>query len=572
MRSTLLLLLALLLLAACSEEAPGEKPADPVPPPEVPAVPPEPEPDPDAVPGAPQARFVGRQTCVVCHKYEDDLHEGSDHDLAMDVATEETVLGDFNNAVHERHGVRSTFFRREGAFLVRTEGPDGKLADYEVKYVFGVRPLQQYLVPFPRGRLQTLALCWDTRTKEEGGQRWFHIYPEDHVSASDFLHWTGPNQNWNFMCAECHSTNLRKGYDLATDTYDTTWSEIDVSCEACHGPGSEHLVWAEKVAGLVEDDPAAAKLETPKTAPLKGQALIDACARCHSRRTELWEDYTHGQPFADTHRLSLLTGVLYFDDGQIKDEVYVIGSFRQSRMFHEGITCTDCHEDKTPQWSEAEVAKWYGAKRKTPWHFGEALHAARTGAPEATDLLLRLIDDPKQPSIARATGRLDEAQGAYRTALRIAPGDEIATVNLADLYRVLKRDDLGERILREGIAARPGSGAIQHSLGLLLIRQKRVEESLPFLLRAMELRPDIPRYGYVYAVALKSADRMEEAIRTLEAVLRRHGDDFDVIEALALFNLEAGAKSRAIFYGEKLLRIRPDDPDVRALLEHLKRR
>ena len=47
------------------------------------------------------------------------------------------------------------------------------------------------------------------------------------------------------MCASCHSTGLRKNYELADDSYDTEFFEINVSCEACHGPGSRHVPWAE---------------------------------------------------------------------------------------------------------------------------------------------------------------------------------------------------------------------------------------------------------------------------------------------------------------------------------------
>ena len=103
--------------------------------------------------------------------------------------------------------------RRDGKFFVNTDGPDGKLADYEIKYAFGVRPLQQYLIELPGGRMQALGIAWDSRPKAQGGQRWFHLYPGQNIKAGDPLHWTGIEQNWNFQCAECHSTNLRKNFD-----------------------------------------------------------------------------------------------------------------------------------------------------------------------------------------------------------------------------------------------------------------------------------------------------------------------------------------------------------------------
>jgi hypothetical protein len=155
----------------------------------------------------------------------------------MTEASDQTVRGDFDDAEFSAHGVTSRFYRKDADFLVRTDGPDGKLHDYTIRYTFGWYPLQQYLIEFPNGRLQSLGIAWDARAAQEGGQRWFHLYPDEALDHTHPLHWTGREQTWNYQCAECHSTHLEKNYDLATDSYKTTWSEIDVACEACHGPG-----------------------------------------------------------------------------------------------------------------------------------------------------------------------------------------------------------------------------------------------------------------------------------------------------------------------------------------------
>jgi len=172
--------------------------------------------------------FVGSAACAGCHANETKAWLGSHHQLAMQEAGEPAVLGDFNNAKFKHYGVESTFFRRDGKFMVRTDGPDGKLADFEIKYTFGVWPLQQYLIGFPGGRYQTLGIAWDARSRDEGGQRWFHMYPNEKMDHKDPLHWAGLYQNWNLECAACHSTNLKKGYDAASNTYNTTFSEINV--------------------------------------------------------------------------------------------------------------------------------------------------------------------------------------------------------------------------------------------------------------------------------------------------------------------------------------------------------
>lgn len=275
----------------------------------------------------------------------------------MQLPTEESVLGDFADSTFEHNGVVSRFFRKGDEFWVRTDGEDGKLTDFRVEYVFGVYPLQQYLLPLDRGRLQALSVSWDSRPVSEGGQRWFHLYPDENIPHDDPLHWTGPYQNWNTRCAECHSTNLEKNYDAATRSFNTQFTEVNVACEACHGPGDKHmeLAAANALAGAIhggfptalsqrgqwqfpEGESIARRLD-----PLPSNAQIDSCGRCHSRRGTLG-DFHYGAELSDTHRISLPRSPLYHHDGQILDEVYVYGSFRQSKMHQAGVVCSDCHE------------------------------------------------------------------------------------------------------------------------------------------------------------------------------------------------------------------------------------
>jgi len=319
-----------------------------------------------SAPGAPAAapapEYVGRPVCAGCHEAQETQWEGSHHDLAMQPANDSTVLGNFNDVEVTHYGVISYFYRNNDRFMVRTEGPDGKSQEFEVKYTFGVTPLQQYLIEFPGGRMQAFSLAWDTRPGAQGGQRWFHLYPDEKIAYDDELHWTRPSQNWNSMCAECHSTDLKKNYDAESRTFSTTWSEIDVSCEACHGPGSAHVTWARSGAdreipdadrGLVVtfDERHGVRwpmnVETGNAArsqPRQSSVEIETCARCHARRSPISGDYVHGKPLLDQYLPSVLTERLYFDGGQIDGEVYVYGSFLQSRMYQAGVTCSDCHD------------------------------------------------------------------------------------------------------------------------------------------------------------------------------------------------------------------------------------
>lgn len=287
--------------------------------------------------GGDTAGFVTSAACASCHAEISERWHGSHHDLAMQEATEETVLGDFDDATFEWNG-RTTRFSRDGeAFLVQTEGPDGELHDYEVAYTFGVEPLQQYLIPFPGGRYQCLDIAWDTERN-----RWFDLNPEERVPADDPYHWTGRFQSWNHQCADCHSTYLARNYEPETDSYDTTWEDLDVGCEACHGPGGEHVRLAASWGG-----------ERPEDAPSgfasllardDQQAILNTCAPCHSRRTATVNSHMPGAPFHDDYLLARLTPDLYHADGQIEEEVYVHGSFVQSKMYMRGVSCVDCHD------------------------------------------------------------------------------------------------------------------------------------------------------------------------------------------------------------------------------------
>ncbi len=314
-----------------------------------------------------RATYVGSQVCAECHRQQVELYRGSHHDMAMQPATEETVRANFDNIAIEHHGIVSRAYRDGDRFMVRTEGPDGKMHDYEVKYTFGWEPLQQYMVEFPAPgrqedgtlpRIQVLRLSWDTERKQ-----WFYLAPPDvaeKLSPDDDLHWTGIAQRWNTMCAECHSTDYRKNFVPAFEKtrregtsgtasagppgeYHSTFAEINVACEACHGPASVHVELARKWF------PGWNRQRGYGLANLKLSAehQIQACAPCHSRRNVIHPEFRAGQDYYDHYTNELLHEPIYYPDGQILDEDYVHGSFIQSKMYHKNIRCTDCHDPHT---------------------------------------------------------------------------------------------------------------------------------------------------------------------------------------------------------------------------------
>lgn len=748
------------------------------------------EPQTDAgVSNRPAARyeFVGSQVCAQCHPANHQDWLASQHAHAMQDANDETVLGNFANATFTHEGVVTTFFKKDHTFWVRTDGPDGKLADFEIRYTFGISPLQQYLIELPGGRIQALGIAWDARPKEEGGQRWYHLYPDRNLAAGEPLHWTGLDQNWNYQCAWCHSTNLRKNYNAATRQFNTTWSEINVGCEACHGPASRHVAWAsgadqrnDDTAGTkgfpVEFDERKATTwkmgesgQATRSPPLTTNKEINVCAGCHSRRGQFSDDPNDvASPF-DAFRPALLDRGLFHVDGQQHDEVYTVASFMQSKMFAAGVTCSDCHnphsgktrmsgnavctqchaaerfdapshhhhasnsegaqcvschaptavymgvdarhdhsfriprpdrtvvlgtpnacnqchKDKSATWAKDAIRIWFPSPNPGAQSFAEGFSRADLRAPGAHDALAAIVRGQNQSSIARASalgrlngfqgaeilelasqslaiddplvqsaaiaivagadaetrrnhliplltnkvrlvrmdaaralageaeeklppdartvfdaalaeyvaaqlfnaerpeaqanlgalyreqGKIQDARTAFETAISLDPTFFTAAIALADLLRTSGDEAAAEKVLQKSLAANPGAGALQHAIGLSLIRQRRTDEAMTWLTKAAESAPDEARYSYVLAVAMHDTGKPAEAVEILRNALVRSPYDRELLMALSSYEIERGDVAAALEHAQLLEKLEPGRPDVTQLLSWLKRR
>ncbi len=278
----------------------------------------------------PEARHVGSAACAGCHAEAYAAWQGSHHALAMQTLHGAAMRGDVAAGLPEDTARPDTALRERGGalYVVTTDGQDD-LREFAVRYTFGVEPLQQYLLDAGGGRLQAWDVAWDDRPGALGGQRWYALNGPG-ITPQDPLHWTRHGANWNQMCADCHSTAVVKGYDRASDVYATEYAEISVGCEACHGPGSLHVSDPADPAGFAQLDAPAAE--------------IGVCAQCHSRRSQLVDGFVPGDDYFDHYRPAMLDQGLYHVDGQILDEVFVYGSFLQSRMHGAGVTCSNCHE------------------------------------------------------------------------------------------------------------------------------------------------------------------------------------------------------------------------------------
>ncbi len=523
------------------------------------------------------ASLVGRDSCAACHQPQADAFHGSHHDQAMAVATDESVLADFNDQTLEHYGVTSRMFRDGERFMINTEGPDGQMHDYEVKFTFGVEPLQQYMVEIDRpadakedeiGKVQVLRVSWDAEKKI-----WFYLTPPDvfeKIEPTDVLHWTGITQNWNTTCAVCHSTGYHKNFDVATNSYHTTFSEIDVSCEACHGPASYHVDLAERTS-LFWDRKHGYGLAKLKTE--SNLAQINTCAPCHSRRAEVKEGFTPGCNFDEYFVLQTINEPVYFADGQIRDEDYVIGSFTQSKMFHNGIKCSDCHDMHSTKLIHSgnkvctSCHQHAAGKYDTPNHHHHAHgtpgaecvnchmpHTTYMSIDERRDHSFRVPD----PALSIATGTPNACTGCHLDTEKLAGheskiplfqykdwveaeklGDEVVA---AELKRVNDRmllaieswytDDSKERTtyyrdLAKGLAAAFESGKEGRSAQADLLTLAK-DVRTPKLIRASALEaindPHVLAKAQATAEELLNDDDLKLVAASLDLLSRRIGD------------------------------------------------
>ncbi len=280
--------------------------------------------------------YMGDTSCKSCHATEHEAWKLSDHFKAMQLPDDSTVLGDFNNVSYNSDGVTSRFFKRDNNYFINTQGEDGLNHDYEVKYTFGYHPLQQYLVELPGGKLQVPRVSWDTKAK-----KWFHQYPGTTIPNHDWMHWSGNSQNWNTMCASCHSTNVVKNYNIEHDTYHTTFDAINVSCESCHGPASKHIAYIKSNKYKVDPNVMGSFLALGKSANQK--EIINTCGLCHSRKADITGAVLPGKEFMDDFIPQIPDTELFHADGQMKGEVYNYSSFLESKMYRRNVSCTNCH-------------------------------------------------------------------------------------------------------------------------------------------------------------------------------------------------------------------------------------
>jgi predicted CXXCH cytochrome family protein len=304
-------------------------------------------------PAPPPNAYVGSQACQRCHDGEYDSWRKTLHVQMTKPIGEARVEGDFRPHTHvEQNGRAYTMESKDGRYYVSI-AHDGRPAEkFQVDYTLGANRFQGYLSKLPDGRIYVLPIFWHNESKR--WLDWKEIAPVPDHPTEDL------RQIWNITCVNCHATNLARNYNPKTRTYATTWTEMGVGCEACHGPGAEHVVigdaW-DKDPVHAPAKPTMAQLRIFSPAKATPRQTFDACGYCHGNKNNTFFGFTPGDRYEDYALPFLISQPNPPNDPQ--GEFWPDGrpsrfnrpqALTLSGCFQRGqATCTSCHRMHGPE-------------------------------------------------------------------------------------------------------------------------------------------------------------------------------------------------------------------------------
>lgn len=284
------------------------------------------------------ATYVGSKRCKDCHEKEFAAWQKSWHARALAPGDRKHVVGDFANAHFAGTSSEAWMTRSGPRSVMRTRGATGELGEFGVDWVIGGKRMQDDITVLPDGRWQVLPIYFHVTGKE-----WVD-YTETKQGALTPEHpffWTNWRRMANHECLDCHTTNLRVSFDESAQKWTTTFTDPNVACEDCHGPGSKHAESSE-----------ASDIVHPVDSGAVGMA---ACARCHGPRRPLWPllDADHAFQLGETYDemyepivVTLPSGPSpdFFADGKPRTSSFEYQAMLQSACARKGgATCLTCH-------------------------------------------------------------------------------------------------------------------------------------------------------------------------------------------------------------------------------------
>jgi Flp pilus assembly protein TadD len=526
--------------------------------------------------------LVGSASCRDCHPAFHDLWATSSHGRTVRPFTRALAAGLSLPAAAVDAGGRR--YEVDPGAGVLTQGGEGGAA-LDLAYAVGGRDVLYLLTPLERGRLQVLPVAWDVAQATwfdttASAVRHFGAGPVDEA-----LPWTDRALTFNTACRDCHVSHVSTHYDAPTDRYTTTWAEPGISCEACHGPGAEHV----RVCVDAGDGPAPQELAIRRFGDLGPAQVNDACSACHAKAVPLTGGFQPGDRFFDHFDLVTLEHPDYHPDGRDLGENYTTTSWLLSPCVGGGeLDCLHCHT-ASGRFRHAEQPD----RSCEPCHADRVASSAQHSHHEAGTPGGRCIDchmpatrfarmrrsdhsmRPPMPSLAAAVGSDDACTGCHADGDPAWAAEQVASWG-------------GGRIAAETLAwaslvdeARRGDFSRLGEMGALIERPAHDEVVAASLLRSMRACDD-PGKWVVIGRALADPSPLVRAAATaaagdapepwtLPASLSLLHDDVRLVRvrtargmaavdeaALAAPHREAFARAASEL--DASLAVRPDDP------------
>lgn len=297
-----------------------------------------------------EREYVGSKRCKDCHWREYDTWKNTLHSKFVQFPGEYTIIGDFemNNKMTVKvtnkapkfasKEVTTKMYKKGGKFYVNTIGPDWEAHDYEVAYVLGINRKQNYITRFPNGEIHVLPVEWDANKKT-----WADLNGLKESYPGDREYWSDAGRIWQLKCGGCHVTGLKINYDIAKDSFDSTWMNLGIGCEACHGPGSNHVKAASEYFDYEKET-----IVNPAKLPWRLRAMV--CGQCHNwgSSTANVSPYKVGFPKQYRYPSGYLPGkplYLYYVDKENDEKKHhqQYNEWRESEHAKAGVMCTNCH-------------------------------------------------------------------------------------------------------------------------------------------------------------------------------------------------------------------------------------
>ena len=311
--------------------------------------------------------YAGSNSCKECHTDEHKSWHDSYHRSMTQIVSPESVKANFNGQSLTFEGERFTMHKRGEEYWTTIEsieaannnpnGKDPNAVHIRMGMVTGSHHMQVFWLPGMMGNLQIgFPFSWLIEDK-----RWA---PRNSLFIRD-PHTVISKENWNMNCIRCHTTGPQPKPNQIEKRFESQIADLGISCEACHGPGQQHVDRQLQLVKMNEEDRAKALASEPlsiiQPADLDHKRSTQVCGSCHGMKwfdkSENWtehgfsyrpgDDLTKTTPIIQPSKIDeqpWLKPVLEKNPDILRDFFWDDGKIRVTGREYNGLLESPCHQ------------------------------------------------------------------------------------------------------------------------------------------------------------------------------------------------------------------------------------